>query len=132
MLDFHWTWPVWVVVALGALLALSVRISTRVRSAGWTPLAALLLLLSGLWLCRFDAEPVLSDKFDFTDFAWTGFVVRRIPMSLALLLLGPLVARAAVDTVTFIPRRLAHIPALGRWARRKWDHLSRERSRRVE
>lgn len=99
MSDPYYSSPVWIVIGLSIVLGLSVGFSKRARAATWTPYVALTLLLVGLWFCRFDGQPRIGTHFDGTWYAWLYCIVARIPMGLALMLLGPLIARAAVDLV---------------------------------
>ena len=91
--------PVWIIVGLSVLLAVCVGVSKKARAATWTPYVALVLLLVGLWFGRFDGQPRPGTFYDGTVFAWMFCVVARIPMGMTLMLLGPLIARAAVSVV---------------------------------
>ncbi|MFK7999867.1 MAG: hypothetical protein AB8H86_09730 [Polyangiales bacterium] len=128
--------PVWFVVGLSIALGLSVGLSKKAQAASWTPFVALILLLVGLWFCRFDGDARPGRFIDGTSFAWMYCIVARIPMGFALMVLGPLIARVAVDFVgeqrAVLAGALASFPlATGltvagavylNAARRTWDH----------
>ena len=98
MLDFIYvTWPGGLVLLLSLALALCVRMSRTVRALSWTPLVALLLLLLGLWFSRYDGQPMRGDHFDATFLYWSFNLIQRVGAGLAVLFLGPLIARAAVS-----------------------------------
>ncbi|MFT5352808.1 MAG: hypothetical protein ACI9KE_000005 [Polyangiales bacterium] len=96
----EWVWTVWpAVVLVSAVFALCIRLSTKARAATWTPLLALVLLLAGLELSRFDGQPQIAPKaynIDWTWIVWALHTCTRISMGVALLFLGPLIARVAV------------------------------------
>lgn len=134
----HWApaGPVWFVFGLTIVLGLSVGLNKRAQAATWTPFVALTLLLVGLWFCRFDGDARPGRFIDGTSFAWMYCVVARIPMGFVLMVLGPLIARAAVGLVgerrAVLAGALASFPlatgliAAGvvylNAARRTWDH----------